>query len=136
MVKESNARFVRWSDGSLTLHLGKEIFDAHRMKMSGDFNHLFVRQGTGLQGMAVFQNKLIFRPHSTESFTHRKMTLSLAERSQKKQQIKVLPIAGKDPENLRKELMKKEEENEKAALRRNAVQRRQRERIQSRGLNR
>ena len=93
VVKESNARFVRWSDGSLTLHLGKEIFDAHRMKMSGDFNHLFVRQGTGLQGMAVFQNKLIFRPHSTESFTHRKMTLSLAERSQKKQQIKVIIVA-------------------------------------------
>merc|ERR1712226_1777257 len=114
---------------------GKEIFDVHRMKMSGDYNHLFVRQGTGLQGIAVFQNKLIFRPHSTESFTHRKMTLSLAERSQKKQQIKVLPMAGKDPESLRNEMLKKEDEKLKASLRRDAQQRRIKERQQARGLN-
>jgi hypothetical protein len=39
-----------------------------------------------------------FRPHSTDSFTHRKMTLSMADRATKTQKIRVLPIAGKDPE--------------------------------------
>lgn len=31
--KESNARMVRWSDGSLSLHLGSEIFDVHRQPL-------------------------------------------------------------------------------------------------------
>jgi len=66
--------FYRWSDGSLSLHLGSEIFDVHKQPLQGDFNHLFIRQGTGLQGQAVFRTKLSFRPHSTESFTHQKMT--------------------------------------------------------------
>ena len=46
------------------------------------------------------------RPHSTESFTHRKMTLSLADRSTKKQKVKVLPISGRDPESQRSEMIK------------------------------
>ncbi len=64
----------------------------------GDHNHLFIRQGTGLQGQAVFRTKLTFRPHSTDSFTHRKMTLSLADRSQKTSAIKILGTVGADPE--------------------------------------
>lgn len=104
--KESNARFVRWSDGSYSLHLGSEIFDVYRQPLQGDHNHLFIRQGTGLQGQAVFRTKLSFRPHSTESFTHRKMTLSLADRSQKTSGIKILSQVGVDPDNDRAERLK------------------------------
>ncbi len=32
-VKESNARFVRWSDGSLSLHLGEEIFNVYKQPL-------------------------------------------------------------------------------------------------------
>ena len=46
---------------------------------------LFSLLGTGLQGQAVFKNKLTFRPHSTDSQTHRKMTLSIADRFSKAQ---------------------------------------------------
>lgn len=81
-TRESNARMVRWSDGSMSLHLGNEIFDVYKQPLQGDHNHMFIRQGTGLQGQAVFRTKLTFRPHSTESFTHKKMTMSLADRSQ------------------------------------------------------
>ncbi|CAG2065610.1 unnamed protein product, partial [Timema podura] len=104
--KESNARFIRWSDGSMSLHLGSEIFDVYKQPLQGDHNHLFIRQGTGLQGQAVFRTKLTFRPHSTESFTHRKMTLSLADRSQKTSGIKVLSQVGWDPEQNRGEMIK------------------------------
>ena len=31
--KESNARMVKWSDGSLSLHLGSEIFDVYRQPL-------------------------------------------------------------------------------------------------------
>lgn len=134
-VKESNARVVRWSDGSLSLYLGNEIFDVHVMQLQGDFNHLFVRQGTGLQGQSVFKTKLTFRPHSTDSFTHRKMTLSLADRSNKAQKVKVLPIAGKDPDAQRSEMIKKEDERLRASIRRESQQRRMRERANQRGMS-
>jgi len=133
-VKESNARFVRWSDGSLSLHLGDEIFNVERQALHGDHNHLFIRQGTGLQGQAVFRTKLTFRPHSTESFTHRKMTMSLADRSTKAQGIKVLSTVGADPEAHRDVLIKKEEDKLKASVRRENKQRRVRERG-SKGLS-
>lgn len=134
-VKESNARVVRWSDGSLSLYLGNEIFDVHVMQLQGDFNHLFVRQGTGLQGQSVFKTKLTFRPHSTDSFTHRKMTLSLADRSNKAQKVKVLPIAGKDPDAQRSEMIKKEDERLRASIRRESQQRRMKERANQRGMS-
>merc|ERR1719234_1485841 len=116
-IKESNARIVKWSDGSLSLHLGSEIFDVHKQPLQSDFNHLFIRQGTGLQGQAVFKTKLSFRPHSTDSQTHKKMTLSMADRSSKSNQIKVISQVGVDPEANRWERMKKEEQGLRQSLR-------------------
>nr|SVE85709.1 EOG090X0BPX [Daphnia pulicaria] len=126
--KQSNARMVKWSDGSLSLHLGSEIFDVYRQPLQGDYNHLFIRQGTGLQGQAVFRTKLTFRPHSTDSFTHRKMTKSLAERSTKTSSIKIIGVFGADPEANRGEKIKKEEERLRASVRRESKQKRVRER--------
>ncbi|KAF4071834.1 hypothetical protein AMELA_G00267420 [Ameiurus melas] len=117
-IRESNARIVKWSDGSMSLHLGNEVFDVYKAPLQGDHNHLFIRQGTGLQGQAVFKTKLTFRPHSTDSATHRKMTLSLADRCSKTQKIRILPMAGRDPESQRNEMIKKEEERLRASIRR------------------
>ncbi|XP_053449105.1 RNA polymerase-associated protein LEO1-like [Nycticebus coucang] len=108
-VKESNTRIVKWSDGSMSLHLGKEVFDVYKAPLQGNCNHLFVREDTGLQGQTIFKSKLTFRPHSTDSATHKKMTLPLANRNSKKQKIRILPIAGCDPECQRADMMKKEE---------------------------
>ena len=50
VTKESNARVVKWSDGSMSLLLGDEIFDIQTLNLlPGENNHLFIRQGTGLQ---------------------------------------------------------------------------------------
>lgn len=38
-VKESNARFVKWSDGSLSLHLGSEIFDVYKQPLQVQKNN-------------------------------------------------------------------------------------------------
>lgn len=131
--KESNANIVEWSDGSLSLHLGTEIFDIIKHSVGGKKYHIFVRQGTGLQGQAVFDNCFTFRPHSTESFTHRKLTLSLADRSQKTQKIRLLHNVGQDPEARLNELGKKEEDKLKASLRRETKARRVQERSQTKG---
>lgn len=121
-VKESNTRIVKWSDGSMSLHLGSEIFDVYKQPLQGDHNHLFIRQGTGLQGQAVFRTKLTFRPYSTESFTHKKMTMSLADRSQKTSGIKILTQVGHDPDANRYAKLKKEEEQLRAAMRQKTTQ--------------
>ena len=46
---------------SMSLHLGDEVFDMYSMPMQGSFNHLFIRQGTGLMGQSIFKSKLTFR---------------------------------------------------------------------------
>lgn len=134
-TKESNARIVKWSDGSYSLHLGSEIFDVHKQPLQSDFNHLFIRQGTGLQGQAVFRTKLSFRPHSTDSQTHKKMTLSMADRSSKSNQIKVISQVGVDPEANRWERIKKEEQGLREAMRRDANKKRVREKGATKGLS-
>lgn len=133
---QSNARVVEWSDGSMSLYLGSEIFDINE-KSIGECSHLFTRQGLreGLLGQAIFNTKLSIRPNSTESFTHRKLTLSLADRSQKTQKIRMLNNPGQDPEVRLSELSKREDDKMKATLRRETKQRRIQERSQTRGPN-
>lgn len=54
----------------------------------------------------MFRTKLTFRPHSTDSFTHRKMTKSLAERSTKTSAVKIISAVGADPEAHRGEMIR------------------------------
>lgn len=42
--KQSNARFVRWSDGSLQLLLGSEVLDVAAQDIAADRNFMFSRQ--------------------------------------------------------------------------------------------
>ena len=123
-IKESNARVVKWSDGSYSLHLGNEIFDVYKQPLQSDFNHLFIRQGTGLQGQAVFRTKLSFRPHSVDSHTHKKMTLSMADRSTKSNQIKVISHVGNNPEEGRYDKIKREEQSLRMTMRADATKKR------------
>nr|XP_034364181.1 RNA polymerase-associated protein LEO1-like [Arvicanthis niloticus] len=104
-TKESNAWIVKWSDGSMSLHLGKEVFDIYKVPLQNNQNQLFIREDTGLRGQAIFQSRLCFRPHFTDSATYKKMTLSFGSKSSKTQ-IKILPMAGSDPEWPRPDLIK------------------------------
>lgn len=133
---ESNARIVEWSDGTMSLYLGSEIFDVNE-KSLGESSHLFVRLGLrqGLQGQAVLNSKLSIRPNSTESFTHRKLTLSLADRSNKTQKIRMLNNPGQDPEARLNDLSRQEDDKLKASMRRETKQRRIQERSQLGGPN-
>merc|ERR1719468_1246124 len=134
-IRESNARMVKWSDGSYSLHLGNEIFDVHKQPLQSDFNHLFIRQGTGLQGQAVFKTKLSFRPHSVDSHTHKKMTLSMADRSSKSNQIKVISHVGNNPEEGRWEKIRKEEQDLRMAMRTVSSKNRSKEKGARKGLS-
>jgi RNA polymerase-associated protein LEO1 len=134
-VRQSNARMIKWSDGSMSLHLGSEVFDVHKQPLQSDYNHLFIRQGTGLQGQAVFKTKLTFRPHSTESQTHKKMIMSMVDKSTKQSGIKIISTVGNDPETGRWDRMKQEESRLREAMRRVSKVNRTKEKGASKGLS-
>ncbi|CAF4534660.1 unnamed protein product [Rotaria socialis] len=79
-IRESNTRLVRWSDGSLSLHVGKEIFDVSKANIQSDHNHLFVRHQKSMQAQAVFRTKLSFRQHSNDSLAHLKLKFAKEQR--------------------------------------------------------
>ncbi|XP_041535307.1 RNA polymerase-associated protein LEO1-like [Microtus oregoni] len=106
-IKESNARIVKWSDGSMSLHLGSEVFDVYKVPLQNNHNQLFIREDTGLRGQAIFKSKLTFRPHCEDGAAYKKLTLSFKNPSSKTQ-IRILPMSGCDPEWPRTEIQKKE----------------------------
>ena len=86
-----------------------EVFNTFKCvlwKLSYENIFIYFFQGTGLQAQAVFKNKLSFRPHSTASQTHRKMTMSIAERMNKAQKVKMMPAMEHDPESHRENALK------------------------------
>ncbi|KAK6746936.1 hypothetical protein RB195_000279 [Necator americanus] len=128
VIKESNTKIIRWSDGSMSMVIGKEVFDVESVPIHGSMQHLFIRQGTGLVAQKIFDRKLIFRPHSTDSETHRKVTMNMAERTRKSGQVRMVAEVGSNPEQARREAVRREEEALRAAIRKETQQRRTKDR--------
>ncbi|XP_055328006.1 RNA polymerase-associated protein LEO1-like [Paramacrobiotus metropolitanus] len=140
---ESNAKLVKWSDGSTSIVIGNEYFDASLIPFKGEYHQLFIRQGTGLQGGVIFPEKLTLRPAVANPLSRKSRMptrVSASGRPGAKDQGPSLVFLhdvganSKDPEKLRAELMRKEEERLKASIRRETQQRRIRERVYNRGI--
>ncbi|KAH8248119.1 hypothetical protein KR038_001926 [Drosophila bunnanda] len=67
-IKESNARIVRWSDGSETFHVGAEVFDVMHHKVIDDKNHLYVRLENCYQAQGSITDKMTLRPKLDSTF--------------------------------------------------------------------
>ena len=118
-IRESNAKIVKWDDGTMSLYLGNEIFEVSLVPLnSNNLPHLYVKQPTLMSAQAVLTHRMTFRPHSTDSQTHRKVTLNMADRSRKNAQVKVMDDVGQNPEITRRENARKEEESLRAHIRR------------------
>ena len=78
--KESNARFVRWSDGTMSLVLGEEMFQVNAQTLQNQHQFLVVHHPSELllQTQQAFTDTLTFQPQSTQSQTHRKLTAAIA----------------------------------------------------------
>ncbi|XP_062125545.1 another transcription unit protein-like [Drosophila sulfurigaster albostrigata] len=68
VYQESNARIVRWSDGSQTFHVGAEAFDVVRMPLSGTMNQFYLRSGNYYKLHCPIKEKLTLRPKLDSSF--------------------------------------------------------------------
>jgi len=109
-VRESNARFVKWSDGSYTLQVGDETFEVDNLisktpqpGFAGANGYLYLSQKatdptddatdgfsaagpTVLECMGQIKSKLIPRP-SILSDAHKNLTLAVRQRNTKKARI-------------------------------------------------
>ncbi|KAK4800076.1 hypothetical protein SAY86_025441 [Trapa natans] len=124
-TRESNARFVRWSDGSLQLLIGNEVLDISVQDAQHDQSHLFLRHGKGiLQSQGRILRKMRFMPSSLTSNSHRLLTALVDSRHKKVYKVKNC-ITDIDPE-------REKEEREKAAnqsIRANLLLSRKREKV-------
>ena len=67
---KSNAKFVEWSDGSRTLHLGEEVFNVMESAVSskqGLNQYVFARHQGLMEGKAKISKRMQFRPATTDS---------------------------------------------------------------------
>ncbi|KAG2639478.1 hypothetical protein PVAP13_2KG009900 [Panicum virgatum] len=100
---ESNARFVKWKDGSMQLLIGNEVLDISVHDAHHDQSHLFLRNGKGiLQSQGRLLHKMRFMPSSLSSKSHRLLT-ALVD-SQNKKTVKMRKwFETKDPEKVKQE---------------------------------
>ncbi|XP_052162844.1 protein LEO1 homolog isoform X1 [Oryza glaberrima] len=100
---ESNARIVKWKDGTMQLLIGNEVLDISVHEAHHDQSHLFLRNGKGvLQSQGRLLRKMRFMPSSLSSKSHRLLT-ALVD-SQNKKTVKMQKwIESKDPEKVKQE---------------------------------
>ncbi|XP_058788430.1 protein LEO1 homolog isoform X2 [Vicia villosa] len=112
---ESNARFVRWSDGSLQLLIGNEVLDISEQDAQHDQSHLFLRHGKGiLQSQGRLLQKMRFMPSSLSSNSHRLLTAIVDSRQRKVYKVKNC-VTDIDPEREKEEKEKAESQTIRAS---------------------
>jgi len=134
--RQSNSRIVRWSDGTLSLRLGKELFDINQ---SIDTSGAIPRQSFGgpqafqshpeplapgaksqgltylvaqhkraqvLQSEALVTGYMTLRPTGMQSETHRMLVRAVGQKHNKVARLRMAPDPKMDPEREKLELMK------------------------------
>jgi RNA polymerase-associated protein LEO1 len=121
---ESNAHWVRWSDGSCSLFLGKECFDMESRSLGQEHVYVYAHHKKDglIQCQGKFQERITFRPTSTQSEAHKKLTAAIVEKHQKEKKIKMV-VTKKDPEKMKLEMEHLEAERLKAQRRLESLKR-------------
>lgn len=107
VTKESNARFVKWSDGSLSLQLGEELFDVIRKPVEDTSLALSHPEQEVLQTSGVLSENFSYVPTSTKSLTHKRLTEELAKRTLKSASVSSWDTTD-DPDKVQREAEKAE----------------------------
>lgn len=113
MIKQSNARFIRWSDGSLSLQLGAEMFEVEVKDNPDTFLTMSHPQQEILQTTSLLNKSMTFIPYSTSSNTHIRLTEELKRHSNRSNTVGNIATTD-DPEKLKLAALRAEEMNLKA----------------------
>ena len=103
---ESNARLVRWSDGSLQVQLGGETLDVATVDMGMDNTHLCRRIPLQDSSILAFEgqvgSRLTLRPSSLDSKSHKLLAAATALKHAKVMRVKKTLVTV-DPEREKRE---------------------------------
>ncbi|VAH30948.1 unnamed protein product [Triticum turgidum subsp. durum] len=122
---ESNARFVKWKDGTMQLLIGNEVLDISVHEANHDQSHLFLRSGKGvLQSQGRLLQKMRFMPSSLSSKSHRLLTALVDSQNRKTVKMQKWYDA-KDPERVKQE----KERAEGQSIRAHSILQRKREKV-------
>ena len=142
LMRESNARLVKWDDGSMTLHVGPEVFLCDERKSGetgypGLNGYLYLSQkattpvddneegdeqpgGTVLECMGAISSKLTARPSSLQSAAHKALTVAVRQKTTKRATIAEY-VTNEDPEKLKEERIRQKTDLDKAEARKNTT---------------
>ena len=148
LIRESNTKLVKWSDGSFTLHIGKEAFDIQNVDsstgsgFSGLNGYVYQSQkatfqtdendsdnddeddlqngGTVLECIGPVGSRFVAKPSSLQSESHKSLTVAVRQRTVKRAKIAQY-MTEEDPEKLKQERIKYNEDAEKLKQRKRAT---------------
>ncbi|KAF8595394.1 Leo1-domain-containing protein [Ceratobasidium sp. AG-I] len=132
MKKETNSRIVRWSDGSMSLQLGTEIFDISTNvdgappttstsasqsqtqpkpvapKRAGGLSYLYTQHKHAgvLQCEVPITGTMTLQPTGMFSATHRQLVRAVGQRHSRTARLRLAPEPTMDPEREQRELQK------------------------------
>ena len=139
LQRESNARIVKWDDGSMTMHIGSEIFVCDQLDSKPTYpglnGYLYLSQkatfptedgndddeqpgGTVLECMGPISSKLTARPSSLQSAAHKALTVAVRQKTTKRATIAEY-VTQEDPEKLKEERIRHKTDLDKAQARKN-----------------
>ncbi|KAK9463975.1 Leo1-like protein-domain-containing protein [Lipomyces oligophaga] len=110
---ESNARIMRWSDGSFSIKLGSEVFDIQESLLNDTYLAISHNDQEIVQFHSKVSKMLNLIPSSTTSETHVRMSNALARGQLKARFINDI-ITTEDPEKVQREAEKAEESKMRA----------------------
>ncbi|KAK6199613.1 uncharacterized protein RJT21DRAFT_48261 [Scheffersomyces amazonensis] len=114
IIKQSNAHFVQWDDGSLSLKIGQELFDVRHVPAVDSYLVKTHDSLEILQFDSSLDKTINLLPASTFTATHRKLTAAV-KNIQRKEKI-LNTITDDDP--MRKQRLADENERKTLKLRR------------------
>lgn len=86
IIKQSNAHFVQWSDGLMSVKIGQELFDFRPLPITDQYLARSYVDHEILQNDSAFTKTASLLPTSTSTDTHRKLTQAVKD-IQKKEKI-------------------------------------------------
>ncbi len=107
VYKQSNAHFIKWSDGSLSMKLGNEIFDVVNKPIADTFLAISHDAQEILQSSTMVDKTMTFVPTSTSSSMHKKYTEALLKQQVKQASVRNI-ATNDDPDRIKREAEKAE----------------------------
>ncbi|KAJ7623466.1 RNA polymerase II-associated protein [Roridomyces roridus] len=126
-IRQSNSRIIRWSDGTLSLRLGKELFDINQSIDTSGGKSFGASQSTPsqagksqgltyivaqhkrsqvLQSEALVTGYMSLQPTGMQSETHRMLVRAVGQKHNKVARLRMAPDPTMDPEREKMELLK------------------------------